>query len=342
MGRKRAETTIAERKIIVNLHNQCKSLAEISRIVSRPRSTIQSIIDRYGLRKTLKNNARSGRPRKFNDHTGRVIIRMVKQNPKISAIKIVEHLKNNLNTDISVSTVRSFLRNQGYHGRVARRKYFVSEANRKKRLLFANNNVTTPMEYWNRVIFTDESKFNIFGSDGHCTVWRKKNTELNPENLRPTVKHGGGSVTVWGCMSAAGVGTLQFIDGIMNHRVYIDILKCNLLFSAEKMGIKDNFVFMQDNDPKHTAYNTRMWILNNTPAYLKTPPQSPDINPIEHLWDYLDRQIRKHEISSKEDLKNALIEEWNKIPPHVTSNLVNSMPKRIAAIINSKGYPTKY
>lgn len=51
------------------------------------------------------------------------------------------------------------------------------------------------------------------------------------------------------------------------------------------MGIKDNFIFMQDNDPKHTAYNTRTWILYNTPAFIKTPPQSLDLNPIEHLWD---------------------------------------------------------
>lgn len=62
------------------------------------------------------------------------------------------------------------------------------------------------------------------------------------------MKHGKGSVIVWGCMSAAGVGTLQFIDGIMNHWVHIDILKCNLSSSAEEMDIKDNFVFMHDND----------------------------------------------------------------------------------------------
>lgn len=133
MGRKRAETTIEERKMITNLHNQCKSLAEISRIVSRPRSTIQGIIDRYGIRKRLQNNSRSGRPRKINQYTGRVIIKMIKQNPEISAIKITEYLKNSLNIGVSISTVRSFVRNQEFHGRVTRRKYFVSETNRKKK-----------------------------------------------------------------------------------------------------------------------------------------------------------------------------------------------------------------
>ena len=66
MGRKAAETTENDRKIIIGLHNQCKSLAEIALIVNRPRSTIQSIIDRFGLRKTVQNKQRSGRPKQLN------------------------------------------------------------------------------------------------------------------------------------------------------------------------------------------------------------------------------------------------------------------------------------
>ena len=69
---------------------------------------------------------------------------------------------------------------------------------------------------------------------------------------------------------------------------------------------------------------------------------SPDINPIEHLWDYLERAIRIHTISSKTDLKNVLINEWNNITNKITSNLVNSIPRRLAVIIKSKGSPIKY
>ena len=84
-------------------------------------------------------------------------------------------------------------------------------------------------------------------------------------------------------MGASGVGTLYFFDGVMGHKQYINILKTNLHTSAEKMGIEQDFVFMQNNDPKNTAFNTRLWILFNTPKYMETPPQSRGIIPIENL-----------------------------------------------------------
>lgn len=80
------------------------------------------------------------------------------------------------------------------------------------------------------------------------------------------MKHSGGSVLVRGCMSAAGIGTLHFIEGMMNRRVYIDILKCSLSSSAEKMDIKNNFIFMQNNDPKpqHITQHTSVFKNSST------------------------------------------------------------------------------
>ncbi|GFV33453.1 tc1-like transposase protein [Trichonephila clavipes] len=110
-------------------------------------------------------------------------------------------------------------------------------------------------------------------------------------------------------MAANGVGKLCFIDGIMTARTYIDILSHNLQSSAQKLGLGTSFVFQQDNDPKHTANLTREWLLYNSPSQLKTPPQSPDINPIENLWHKLDVEVRKHKISCKDELKRILLQE---------------------------------
>ena len=86
-----------------------------------------------------------------------------------------------------------------------RKKPLISEKNRTLRLQFAREHLDKDMDFWKRVLFTDESKFNIFGSDGRAKVWRKDKTALHPKNLLCTVKHGGGSVMVWGAVAASGV-----------------------------------------------------------------------------------------------------------------------------------------
>jgi len=204
---------------------------------------------------------------------------------------------------------RSECINSGYNGRVARKKPFISKVNLKKRLKFTNDHKKQGLRLLETSHFSDESKFNIFGSGGRHMVWQKKKKELESKNLIPTVKHGDGSVLVWGCMSAAGVGNLHFIEGIMNHVMYIDILKQNLRSSSIKMGMGNQFIFQQDNDPKHRARKAKEWLLYNTPKHLHSSPQSPDMNPIENLWSYLDVQIRNRQIKSKSQLKAALLEE---------------------------------
>ena len=97
------------------------------------------------------------------------------------------------------------------------------------------------------------------------------------------MKHRGGCVLVWGCMSAAGAGNLHFIEGIINHVMYIDILKQNVRSSAIIMGMVNQFIFQQDNVPKHTVQKAKEWLVYNTPKQLHSPTQSPVMNPIENL-----------------------------------------------------------
>ena len=239
-------------------------------------------------------------------------------------------------------TVRKHIRKAGYNGRVARKKPYISEQNRKRRLEFAREHIKYDADWWRNVIFADESKFNIFGSDGRRHVWRKPNEELNPRNLKPTVKHGGGNVMMWGCFSSAGMGEMEFIDNIMDHMGYLRILKNHLHSSAEKLGIRNTFHFYQDNDPKHKAYNVRGWLLQKCPKVISTPAQTPDLNPIENLWQELDDRVRKKPVTLTDELKRRLREEWNGIDPAYTNKLVASMPKRLQAVIKQNGHITKY
>jgi hypothetical protein len=305
-------------------------------------STVRYVIKKYDDTGSTENKSRSGRPRALTVRERRDVIRQAIKKPFVSVQSLADDIATSSKKTVCAQTIRNVLHSAQIYGRAARKKPFINAVNRRKRLDFAKANINKTMDFWENIIFSDESKFNIFGSDGRKFVWKKCNAELDKQNLQPTVKHGGGHVMVWGCMSYNGVGQLAFIDGIMNAEMYIDVLRNNLRQSAAKLGIGETFQFQQDNDPKHTAMKTKEWLLYNVPSQLPTLPQSPDINPIENLWHILDMKIRKRKISNKNDLKKALVEEWQKIPQEVTQKLVRSVPNRLQAIINAKGMHTKY
>ncbi len=151
-----------------------------------------------------------------------------------------------------------------------------SEAgSQKARKQLAEDYLAKSMNYWNHVLWSDESKVNLFDSDGVQHVWRRPGEEYQENCALPTVKHGGGSIMVWGCMSAAGTGELRFIEGNMDSNMYCDILKQKMMPSLQKLG--RTAVFPHNIDPKHTAKMTTALLL------MEWPSMSPDLNPIEHM-----------------------------------------------------------
>lgn len=336
------QTSTDVRELVLKLRNEGKTFREIGSIINRSHNTVKKIVDKYEKFGRIENCPGAGRKKILNEAEIRSIVRDVKKNPFKSAVKISQEVSFTSGTKVSASTIRRALHANGLHGRFPRKKPLISAVNQKKRRDYAKRHENKDVSFWNNIIFTDESKFEVFGQKKPVKVWRTKNNEYADQNLITTVKHGGGSVMVWGCMAASGVGNLVFIESTRNKMDYLNILKNNLLTSVEKLGLQGSWIFQQDNDPKHTAKIVKEWLLYHTPKTLDHPPQSPDLNPIEHLWEYLDRQIRKRTISSKDMLKSVIMEEWQKISSDVTKKLVESMPRRLSAVIKAKGKSTKY
>lgn len=267
---------------------------------------------------------------------------MVKKDRFISFKKIAENIENTSGTNVSPITVRNRIRAAGFNGRVARKKPFLSKQHKMRRLDFAKKYVSMPIKYWKRVLWSDESKFNLKTSDGAQKVWRKPGEAFSLSCVRGTVKHGGGNVMVWGCMSWKGVGNIEFIEDIMNADHYISILGRNIKSSVRKLHMGRQFIFQHDNDPKHTAKKTTEFLEKNGIEVLEWPAQSPDINPIEHLWAILDTKLEERSLTKKIVLQEKMVEAWNQIDLQIIKNLVESMPKRLEAVIKANGGPTKY
>ena len=146
----------------------------------------------------------------------------------------------------------------------------------------------------------------------------------------------------WGCFSASGTGNFVAIEGTMKSADYITILDENLKTSAQSLGLGRQWVFQQDNDPKHTSNSTTTWLQEKKVTLLPWPSMSPDLNPIENLWQELKVRIKKRAPKNLQELKRVAIEEWSSIPPETTSNLVKNYRRRLLKVIKMKGHAIDY
>lgn len=320
-----------------------------SRFIASKENVSQSTVIRTKQRKdisgTFKNKPKPGRPRLLTGRNERKVLRLIATGECTNAVAIQKKLKIEEQIEISESTVKRTLRRNGLSARVKRKKPYLKKTHRIARMKFAKKYRFWTAEDWNKVIWSDESKFMIYGSDGREYCWKRPGESLKDHHVKPTVKFGWGSIMVWGCFTSSGVGNICRIYGHMDGNLYRQILDEDLTETIERHEMdKEDIIFQHDNDPKHTARLTKQWFEDNEVEVLDWPAQSPDLNPIEHLWNEMDRRLRRLDtpVKTQDQLWDAIQKIWVELGVDVCKKLVDTMPTRINDVIKANGGYTKW
>ena len=181
------------------------------------------------------------------------------------------------------------------------------------------------------VIWSDESKFEIIGSNRRNVVRRNVGERMISACVVPTMKHGGGGGMVWGCLASDTVSDLFRIQGTLNQHGYHSILQKYAIPSG-LLFVGLSFVFQQDNDPKHTSRLCKGYLAKESDGVLHQmtwPPQSPNLNPIEMVWDELDRRVKKKQPTSAQHM-------WDLLQAFLMK-LVERMQRVCKAVIKATG-----
>ena len=145
----------------------------------------------------------------------------------------------------------------------------------------------------------------------------------------------GPKVHVWGAISSRGKISLEIFTNNMTGESYTNILKKK---SPEMhMMYPEGFIFMHDNDPKHTSHVAGDYIKNNFDEVLGWPSYSPDINPIELIWSWLKRKVSMDVPKNVTELKSSIRRHWNSLTPVMIQKYIRELENRYEWIVSNNG-----
>lgn len=319
------------------------SCRQITQLINISHSTVNRIAKRSKL--TLKKS-KGGRPSKLSNRDKAYCVHQITRGSCENAKEVRDNVHEDLGMVISVSTVRRVLHEAGLYSFVQPKKPSLSLKNVKLRLQWAKVHVNWTMDDWKRVIWSDETKIERFGSSGKQYGWKKPGERLKPKHVKQTVKNSPG-LMVWSCIVYGhGVGWLTKIEGNMDSTLYIQILDEDLQMTMEDYGLdKSKFILMQDNDPKHKSRMTMDYLKNQDYQLMEWPPQSPDLNPIENMWSLLKRRLyNNYDCPPKGmlELWERIGKTWYDISMEECNKCIETMPMRCRDVIKNKGYWIDY
>ncbi|UYV83312.1 hypothetical protein LAZ67_23000465 [Cordylochernes scorpioides] len=327
------QTDAFTRGMVIGLKRAGWSIRQIAADTHLGASTVHRLWRRWLEQGNVAIYRNAGATRVTSARVNRRILRQAVAAPQAICTAILQHVQDTLDHSISTRTISRRLVANGLHSCRPLRRLPLTPPNRRQRLEWCRAR-STWMTEWHRVVFSDESRFCLSSDSRRVRVWRRRGERSNPAAIveRPTVRQRG--IMVWGAIAYDSRSPLLRIQGTMTAQRYVDdVLRPVTLPYLQ--GVP-NSLYQQDNARPHTARISQKALQDV--QMLPWPPYSPDLSPIEHVWDIIGRRLHAlPQPRSEDELWQMVEREWRATPQDAIRTLIDSLPRRVAACIAVRG-----
>lgn len=313
----------------------------MARIFNCSPTSIRKLRDKFNATGSVLDVQRRARNRITTRRQDRQILLGHLRNRRLNARTSARDTIGRNRRPVSDQTIRNRLKEFGLRSRRPFVGIRLTDRHRALRLRWARRHLRLTRADWANVVFTDESKFNVQGNDARDRVYRRRGERFARCCIKERDWFGGGSIMVWGGISLHSKTAIVIFNGRVNaNRYQEEVLRPVLIpFVNAHRGM----MLAQDNAPCHTARATRQLLAQNNVRVMDWPPCSPDLNPIEHVWDEVGRRVRARRVQqSVADLQADIRATWIGIPQQFLRNYITSMRQRCLAVIAAGGGHTGY
>lgn len=346
---------IAWRWQLVLEYRRVLDYAKVARSFSTTPKTVRTWVERYDTTGDVQDKARSGRPR--IDLSTPDVESLLKEGVRAGkdCTQLSKQLAQEKGIEIGREKVRTHLNAHLARRLRPKKKPILTRLHKQRRLAFCKEWLDKD---WSNVAVSDSKVFYLCQPGVGSKQWvlyEEEPPEL-PAYKNSTKVHAYAAVTRWGktqLFFTAGTTGMKFPSKGVNAEIYVQLLHSKLIpaidhLMANHSGVQRGrpWVFQQDNAPAHRAKVTKAWLAEQGPlrkfTVMEWPPNSPDLSWIENMWGVVSMQLAKRKDLTPGNFKQAVVEEWDKIPNHVHMAMFHSIRKRLQACIVDNGGRTKY
>ena len=326
-----------KRQRIVSLWHDGRKAPTIARILAQEglpasRQGVQKFLKKYTESGAIGRQEGSGRKSKITAEVRRLVDEKMVEDDETTAKELKKMLAEH-GHHVGETTALKCRTELGWTRRGSAYCQMIREVNKGKRLEWARKNQG---DDFSNAIFSDETTVQIETHRRFCCTKSGLKPRYKPRPKHPTKVH------VWAAISKKGRSGICIFEGCMDAVAYTGILERALLPMIEKL-YPNGHRFIQDNDPKHTSALAQQFFIDHGVNWWRTPPESPDCNPIENLWhelkEYLRREVKPR---NKEELIRGILAFWETVDIAKCCRYINHLSKVLPKVIECEGGPSGY